>query len=309
MSEHAFDELPRLLSGDADRSTVLDAAAHLRSCEDCRDELVSAVVAHAALMSSTRLAPGLLPRDIPDDASAHQPRNAPGDAPGAGPGVVPGDTPGPVPRDLPGDAPTTVPSDVPSDVPSGIPSAVPASRPSDVHGLIPGAEQLPDLSAVFAQIRAETAAPAERGTDEEPGPRGSRRGLVLVAAAVIGLGVGVGGVYAGQQLDGSSQSSQTVALAAFGHGTVPAKAVVVGGDRMKLDATSLPSPGSDHLYEVWLTNSARTRMYAVGSLGADRIGTFTVSPDLMSNYSAIEVSVQSTQDSAYSGVSVLRGSY
>ena len=57
--EHVFDDLPLLLSGDADRATVTAAAAHLRGCEDCRQELISAVVSHAALTSAVRFAPEL----------------------------------------------------------------------------------------------------------------------------------------------------------------------------------------------------------------------------------------------------------
>jgi Anti-sigma-K factor rskA len=59
VSEHIFDELPLLLSGEADRTAVSAAATHLRACEDCRQELISAVVAHAALSSAVRYAPGL----------------------------------------------------------------------------------------------------------------------------------------------------------------------------------------------------------------------------------------------------------
>ena len=59
MSAHVFDELPLLLSGEADRDTVMNAAAHLRECADCRQELVSALVAHASLTSAQRFAPEL----------------------------------------------------------------------------------------------------------------------------------------------------------------------------------------------------------------------------------------------------------
>src|SRR5262249_44365117 len=54
MSEHISDDLPRLLTGEATRAETLAAAAHLRECPDCQQELVSAVVAHAALTSATR---------------------------------------------------------------------------------------------------------------------------------------------------------------------------------------------------------------------------------------------------------------
>jgi hypothetical protein len=57
---HVTDDLPRLLTGEATRDEVLAAAAHLRSCDDCREELVSAVVAHASLTSAQRFAPEIM---------------------------------------------------------------------------------------------------------------------------------------------------------------------------------------------------------------------------------------------------------
>jgi anti-sigma-K factor RskA len=156
---------------------------------------------------------------------------------------------------------------------------------------------------VFAQVRAEASNPAPTSH-----PHRAWRGRWLAAAAVVGLAVGGGAVAASTQL-GGRPSARTVQLAAFGAGTVPATAKVIGGDEVTLDAASLPSPGAGKLYEVWLTNSARTRMYAVGSLGANRTGTFTVAADLIGTYNSIEVSVQPLNDSAYSGVSVLRGAY
>lgn len=56
MSEHISDDLPRLLTGEAGREETLAAAAHLRECPDCQQELVSAVVAHASLSSARRFA-------------------------------------------------------------------------------------------------------------------------------------------------------------------------------------------------------------------------------------------------------------
>ncbi len=77
MSErHVSDELPRMLTGDADRETVIAAAAHLRTCPDCQQELVSAVVAHASLASAHRFAPEVvaqgdsgIPEKLPETAS------------------------------------------------------------------------------------------------------------------------------------------------------------------------------------------------------------------------------------------------
>lgn len=60
MTNHISEELPRLLTGEASRDAVVDAAAHLRECADCQQELISAVVAHASLTSAQRFAPEIM---------------------------------------------------------------------------------------------------------------------------------------------------------------------------------------------------------------------------------------------------------
>jgi hypothetical protein len=60
MTAHVSDELPLLLTGEASREVVLDAAAHLRSCTDCQQSLVLAVIAHASLTSAQRFAPEII---------------------------------------------------------------------------------------------------------------------------------------------------------------------------------------------------------------------------------------------------------
>lgn len=67
MSGHISDELPRLLTGDANRDEVMAAAEHLRTCPDCQQDLVSAVVAHAALTSARRFAPEIVSGDTEDE--------------------------------------------------------------------------------------------------------------------------------------------------------------------------------------------------------------------------------------------------
>jgi hypothetical protein len=243
MTEHVFDELPQLLSGDADRATVAMVAAHVRDCADCREELISAVVAHAALMSSVRFAPEL-----------------------------------------------------------------PAANEVTERPASPAA--LPDLSPVFAQIRREIA---EADAADHPRVSHRRRPAVRygLVAAVVALGlIAGGGIYAAERGVTSSSSSRAVALSAYGIGTSPASAKLVGSDKMVVDASSLPSLASGHYYEVWLTNGQRTAMAPVGQLDAAKKGTFTVTATEMSGYAAIEVSVQMTGGvGSYSGVSVLRGSY
>ena len=70
MTSHISDELPRLLTGEATRDVVQSAAAHLRACEDCQQELVSAVVAHASLMSAQRFAPEIVARPAQETSSS-----------------------------------------------------------------------------------------------------------------------------------------------------------------------------------------------------------------------------------------------
>ena len=237
MNTHVTDDLPRLLTGEADRDLVLSAAAHLRTCVDCQQELVSAVVAHASLTSAQRFAPEVV--------------NAPAD-----PSV-----------DAEGNA----------------------ARP------------LPDLSAVFAQVREEAASPSRR-----PLARRARYLLGAAAAAVV-VGGGTAAIVASTGDNGPA--GRTVQLSAFQSGTTDAKATL-SGNEMHIDASSLPKL-SGKGYEVWLTDSGRTTMKPVGWIGSDGMATLSVPSELMTKYSDIEVSVQDVDAPSYlySNVSVLRGEY
>lgn len=238
-SPHISENLPRLLTGDANRDEVMAAAEHLRTCPDCQQELISAVVAHASLTSAHRFAPEIV---------------------------------------------------------------APASSPAEDEDE-PQLEldtPLPDMSTMFAQVRAEASATSAR--------RPHRRRLLAVAAAAAVL-VG-GGVTLAETVGSNSSHSDTRAfsLRPFDIGNQPAKVKLVGSN-MHIDATSLPRLDAGHFYEVWLTDSARKRMQSVGSIGQDNKAELTVPANVMSQYSAIEVSLQRTNETAYSGTSVLRGSY
>jgi hypothetical protein len=235
---HVFDELPQLLTGEADRATVASVSTHLRECEDCREELIAAIAAHAALMSAAKYAPELA--DAGRTMSSVQPSS----------------------DELP---------------------------------------EVPDLSAVFAQIRGEVA-------DNAKITRHPRRIWLVAAAAVLVLGLGGTGAYLATS--SSSQPSRALSLQAFGEGTSSASAKLIGTDQMTLDASSLPALPAGRYYEVWLTNGARTSMAPVGLLAADRTARFTIPSSEMSSYAAVEVSVQDTSGiGTYSGHSVLRGTY
>jgi hypothetical protein len=237
---HISDDLPLLLTGDANRETVMAAAAHLRNCDDCRQELVSATVSHASLTSAHRFAPDIVARTLPHLGE------------------------------------------------------VEASE-----------DELPDLSGLFAQVREEAAPPAAVA------PRRPRRTLIAVAAAGAGLLIGAGAVVTAQHLGSSQPASHSVALAAYDTGSTPATAKIATNGTLTVDAASLPAPDAAHRYEVWLTDSARTRMVPVGWIGANGVARMTVPHDVLVRYSDIEVSVQDLASPSYdySGTSVLRGSY
>lgn len=163
------------------------------------------------------------------------------------------------------------------------------------------APPLPDLSDVFAAARHEAATATHAR---------QRRRVVLgvAAAAVLASGIGIGAAQL-QGSDSHQSGSRTLALAPFGVGTHAARATVADAGTMRIDATSLPKLDARHFYEVWLTDPARTRLQAVGSLSTSNSAVLTVSPNVMARYSAIEVSVQRVNQTSYSGTSVLRGSY
>ena len=235
MSQHISDDLPRLLTGDAGRDETLAAAEHLRGCPDCQQELVSAVIAHAALTSAGRFAPR-----------------------------------------------TTV-----------------ASERADE----PAAAALPDLSAVFAKVRDE-AAQAQSSA--------KRRRVLLIAAAAAVVATAAGITIAetiGSPSESTGPSAVQVALGPYDEGKVGAEATLIGAGTMRIDASALPRLDPGEFYEVWLTNGARTRLQPVGSLSDANDAQLTVSPKVMGQYSAIEVSIQRLDETTYSGHSVLRGSY
>jgi hypothetical protein len=267
---HVFDELPLLLTGEADRATVAAVTVHLRECDDCRDELIAALAGHAALMSAAKYAPDLI--------SAQPGSFAPA---GSTDPSGPPDTP--LRADL-----SAVFAEVRAEVDREV-----ARR--DTEGTDAGPRHRP--RSVSRPPLKSTSRPASR-----------RRVWLAAAAAVVVVGAG-GGAYLAQS-GGSSTPTRSLALAAYGEGTTAASAKLIGNDKMNLDASSLPSLATGSYYEVWLTNAARTSMAPVGILDSDRKATITVPASEMAGYAAVEVSVQKTAGVGnYSGQSVLRGSY
>jgi hypothetical protein len=259
MTEHISEDLPQLLTGEADRQQVLTSAAHLRTCPDCQHELVAAVVAHASLLSAARFAPEIT-------------------------SALPGGL-------LPDPTGTAAPQPTRADRPA------PEQERYDATGV-----DLPDLSAVFADVRREVARPRRRPTSTRV------RSLLAAGAAAVVVGGGIGGYLAAS--GGSGSGGRTVHLAAFDQGRSDATATIARGDRVTIDATGLPRLTGKR-YEVWLTDGARSQMQPVGWLAPDGKAAMVVPADLLKRFSDIEVSVQdiTSPNYTYSGTSVLRGGY
>ncbi len=240
-NSHISDELPLLLSGEASRDVVMDAADHLRSCPDCQQDLVSAVVAHASLTSARRFAPEIV---AGDEQARH--------------------------------AQTT------------------ESAPDDA---------LPDLSDVFAKVRVEAAVETAR-------PSKRRRALLAVAAAAV---VATGTIAVVESGGGSTPApaAQMVTLKPF-QGGPSATATLIGSNRVKIDATSLPTLPNGRQYEVWLTkkdSGSGDEPQSVGFIGANRRADFSIPAKVIAQYNTVAVSVQQPNQVKFSGDLVVYGAY
>jgi hypothetical protein len=287
MSNHISEELPRLLTGDASRDVVMAAAEHLRSCPDCQQELVSAVVAHASLTSAQRFAPEIVaPQNAPRDIS---PFNG-----GPGSGLRSIGPQGVAPLDVDADA----------DGVSELPLSRHAASEPDVH-------ELPNMSSMFAQIREEASAKSAAKPSRRP-----HRLLAVAAAAVVLAGGGT--AIAEIATHHTTTSSRHVALAAFQDGKdapyhlgAHAASATISGNKVTVDASGLPRLSAEQQYEVWLTDAQRQHMASIGFIGTkNNKAALTVPAKVkLSEFTDIEVSVQPVGNSSYSKVSVVRGSY
>jgi hypothetical protein len=175
---------------------------------------------------------------------------------------------------------------------------------------------LPDLSSLFAQIRADSEvtepeadqpamAPAVAPVPQAR-PHHRRRWIAAGLAAAVIAGGGVTAVVV--ESNTSQPAGQTVALSPIDVGKQPAK-MTISGSTLKIDASKLTNPGPGKVYEVWLVDEPSKTLTSIGTLGTDNKATLTVTPGVRSHYSHVQVSVQNTNDLKFSNVSVLRGDY
>jgi Anti-sigma-K factor rskA len=131
---------------------------------------------------------------------------------------------------------------------------------------------------------------------------------VLVTVAAVGTGLVVGRALGPRP----APVAATVTLqhldapaSARGKATVRAKGAT---RQMELVTIGLPEPPPDHFYEIWLLQPSTNKMLALGVLPPSGSGSYSITAALMSQFSAVDVSLQENNgDPAHSEVSVLRG--
>jgi anti-sigma-K factor RskA len=170
---------------------------------------------------------------------------------------------------------------------------------------------------VWSSIAAELALTA----DPPPGPvrpaRPSRRrrGLVVgalaaAAALVAAVAIAVAGAFtedppATRQIASASLS----AYAAGPPGATGQVSVVETGDERRIEVSAtMPPPPEQGYYEVWLLDERTNNMVAIGALGENGHGTFTMPAGLdMTGYSVVDVSAERYDGDPAHASSVLRG--
>ncbi len=328
--EHVFDDLPALLGGELDRPATGRVSAHLRACDDCRQELVLAVTAAAALRSAVRFAPQVVldpDEALPDPtrflaelAGEHGVRGEGGVLPDDGPSGV--DRPG---RDTDRDTGRDTEPDTGRvmDRDTGRDTGRDAVRVMDRDtGRDTGRDAVRVMDRDAGRDTGRDAVrDTERDTGRDPerdagnGPAGDGRRRVrawwTAAAAVVLLLVGIGaGVLISRRDNPAGPPARQVALRPVGSWTATGT-VTMRGNRMQVDPTNLAPAQAGHFYEVWLVNRnwPTPKLVSVGVLnpGGD---TWTLPESLVSAYTTVEISYEPDDGNpAYSGDSVLRGQY
>jgi anti-sigma-K factor RskA len=127
----------------------------------------------------------------------------------------------------------------------------------------------------------------------------------LLAVVAIGLGLVLG----------HTSRPPVYAVATLHHMDAPATATgrvtVRATSRVKemgVVTTGLPALPANHYYEVWLLQPQTNKMLPVGLLPPSGQGTYAVSGAIMSQYSAVDISLQTNDGNpVHSKFSVLRG--
>jgi len=283
--EHPVEELAALVGGELDLPSLQAVTRHLRSCPSCRAELVEVAAGMGGLLAVQRngMAESLQPPPLAIVPGC--PTGVSSALPGAGA------TPSPVVAPGPGATPSPVVAPGPGAPPA--PGGGPATEGPTWAAGEPGSTGVTPL----APSHARRARPA-------------RLVLLTAAAAVVAL-VGIG-VLIGRTTGGGSP---TVRVALAPAGPVHAGGSVVmagsGADRtMRVTTTDLRPAPPGSFYEVWLLEPSTNHMVAVGVLGTDGRGRYSLPTAVVGRYRAVDISLQPDNGSTvHSSDSVLRATY
>lgn len=267
---HVADELPALLAGECGREQTLALTAHLRACPECREELVSMVVATSVLRAAARAEQTPAPQAFPPAPA----------------------TPG-APEFL--QTPEFLQDPLTMETPSTVETPEDSETPRD-----------PETPEWLTRITRRDPAPHPRHHKRTS----NRRRLAAVAAAIVVLagavaaGLGLSGSGPAPVARAALHPLQAPAQAS-GKVIVTAAA---GARDVEISTAGLPAPGQGHYYEVWLLDPATLKMMPMGALPPSGQASFSVAAGLTAGYSAVDISLQANNGNpVHSKVSVLRG--
>jgi len=145
--------------------------------------------------------------------------------------------------------------------------------------------------------------------------RRSRRWVGLAAAAALVVGAVVTGlsVRSGDDPDPAAKPFAAATLEPFGGSATGVVLMVHGAastTRMTIRTDDLPTLDGGRFYYAWLLDPTTSKMLPLGQIRAGGASSFTLADDLLTSYSAVDISLQEDDgDPAHSVTSVLRASY
>ncbi|WP_240746641.1 anti-sigma factor [Cryptosporangium phraense] len=173
-------------------------------------------------------------------------------------------------------------------------------------------EPPPPPARVWDAISAEIPATPGFPAHGVPPRRVKKKGLVAVAAAALGVVIGIGATLGWQHLR-EPEAPRVVAATALtpigaAGGTGDARLVRTGG-RLALEVDVHDLPLTNGYYEAWMFVPGTTRMQAMGTVRPGEVARFPVPAGLdPAGWRGIDISAEAFDgDPTHSAVSVLRG--
>jgi hypothetical protein len=310
VSEHVFDELPALLTGELDRQATAKVSAHLRACDDCRQDLVMVVSASAALRAAGRVAPELVTTGevtLPDPTKLLAEITGGGE--GASDACQATSAPAPSQPGLDGDG-------------GSADGGQPPATAAPVGDTSVGDTSVGDTSVGDTSVGDTSVGDLDVDRSALAGPpvevrRQARRRLWWSAAAagvllLAGAGAGVLVRDRATRATPSPSVGRQVALAPAVGPWAGTGSVTMSGGTMTVDPKKLRAAPPGHFYEVWLVNgkSPVPKLLPVGVLSASDPSQYRLGQDMLAKYNTVAVSFERDDGNPeFSGVSVMSGQY